>query len=440
MLYEDNNFLIHYGIKGMHWGVRRFQNADGSLTKAGRDRYRVSSGSLDSAKRYVQKRVSNQIEPIHREKIDISEVQKRGRLSRKEAEQCAELAADLYEKASKVEPEITKDVVSAVAQSGGSMYGLDYRLKQPTSLAAKIGQDAKEGKQSFEKAANGVNDAIRYTSVTEDDNFTTSYEAVKKKLDDKGYAEIKCKNYFEQFRDGLVKHKSVQSIFEDIEGNRFEMQFHTPSSQAVKNQKIPLYEERRKSGVSEERKRELEQQMSQLADYISDPKGVFGIKAHTGVDSKTQTGKIHSMKEKLKELEYSEYTKLQTPKETARKKSGSCHDQVLFEVDELRKAGLDPKALFVMEHSGSKGGMTHSLAYFMKNGKTYWVENAWSERAGIKGYKNLDEIKREIKKAHKSGEFGEKSKFSELSFGDFNLNQQVPGESLQELVNHIRWD
>lgn len=37
--YNDTNELCHWGIKGMRWGVRRFQNKDGSLTPAGRKRY-----------------------------------------------------------------------------------------------------------------------------------------------------------------------------------------------------------------------------------------------------------------------------------------------------------------------------------------------------------------------------------------------------------------
>lgn len=31
--------LLHYGVKGMKWGVRRYQNADGSLTAKGMKRY-----------------------------------------------------------------------------------------------------------------------------------------------------------------------------------------------------------------------------------------------------------------------------------------------------------------------------------------------------------------------------------------------------------------
>ena len=30
--------LYHHGVKGMKWGVRRYQNSDGSLTSAGKKR------------------------------------------------------------------------------------------------------------------------------------------------------------------------------------------------------------------------------------------------------------------------------------------------------------------------------------------------------------------------------------------------------------------
>lgn len=46
--------LQHWGVKGMKWGVRRYQNKDGSLTPAGRKRYSEdgdgSGGSEDSGK------------------------------------------------------------------------------------------------------------------------------------------------------------------------------------------------------------------------------------------------------------------------------------------------------------------------------------------------------------------------------------------------------
>lgn len=53
------NELYHHGIKGQRWGIRRFQNPDGTLTTAGKKRYGVASmtktkNAIDSVQNKIQ--------------------------------------------------------------------------------------------------------------------------------------------------------------------------------------------------------------------------------------------------------------------------------------------------------------------------------------------------------------------------------------------------
>lgn len=51
MGYYDN-YLFHHGIKGQKWGVRRFKNADGTLTEKGKAR--IDDKNVKKANKYLK--------------------------------------------------------------------------------------------------------------------------------------------------------------------------------------------------------------------------------------------------------------------------------------------------------------------------------------------------------------------------------------------------
>ena len=64
--YNNTNELYHFGIKGMKWGVRRYQNEDGTLTPAGKKHY----GNMSDDK--LQKSLYKQVKKARAKQSDWS--------------------------------------------------------------------------------------------------------------------------------------------------------------------------------------------------------------------------------------------------------------------------------------------------------------------------------------------------------------------------------
>lgn len=50
------SYLIHYGIPGQKWGVRRWQNDDGSLTPEGYEHYGKNKKGPPEKESYILKK------------------------------------------------------------------------------------------------------------------------------------------------------------------------------------------------------------------------------------------------------------------------------------------------------------------------------------------------------------------------------------------------
>ena len=73
--------LTHWGVKGMKWGVRRYQNKDGSLTAAGKKRYlsdktKGIQKDIDSYSPYLKTGIKSKDGRLVLSKDDVGEIVK----------------------------------------------------------------------------------------------------------------------------------------------------------------------------------------------------------------------------------------------------------------------------------------------------------------------------------------------------------------------------
>lgn len=123
------NELYHFGIKGQRWGVRRFQNADGTLTSDGRKRYRAYKNDLKEYNK-INRHVAASQKHLKEEGVMLNRVR------------------DVYEKKN-------KDYQKEMAKSSGFL-GLKAAEKSERVARAQANADEASGEYSKALSSYGV--------------------------------------------------------------------------------------------------------------------------------------------------------------------------------------------------------------------------------------------------------------------------------------------
>jgi len=132
------NELYHYGIFGQKWGKRRFQNADGTRTSAGkiREKQNDSESKVKSSDDYKQSKDDKTKAPTGLSNVELKRLNDRMQLEKT----YRELSAAEKKKGESFAKTILKDIAKgALTESGKKLLGniLDTVVAEPLSKSIK---------------------------------------------------------------------------------------------------------------------------------------------------------------------------------------------------------------------------------------------------------------------------------------------------------------
>jgi hypothetical protein len=154
--------LRHWGIKGMKWGVRRYQNKDGSLTNAGRKRYgddNDNSHQNSSGSKGASKTLSSMSDDQLRDKLN------RLRMEREILDtqrQISNLEPERISAGKRFVQKVGKEVVGPALTSAGKQLLTNYLNNRVNKMLGVQGDD---GVGDLKKAVEKLELKKRYEEV-----------------------------------------------------------------------------------------------------------------------------------------------------------------------------------------------------------------------------------------------------------------------------------
>lgn len=152
---DEDDYVAHHGILGMKWGVRRYQNKDGSLTPKGKARYKLGkNGELVKLTHKEKKARKKQLETLNRARVAAKQKQLEADQIRKIVSSGS--AADVYNNRRRMSPEQITEAYNRLSS--------DQRLAQ-LALNEKNLQSKKPSKvdnilNAAAKTTNAINTGV----------------------------------------------------------------------------------------------------------------------------------------------------------------------------------------------------------------------------------------------------------------------------------------
>jgi hypothetical protein len=184
--------------------------------------------------------------------------------------------ADAIVRMREAEPRVSEDV-QAIEQDnkyGGWLEGFKYRLKEEDRLREKIAAKLEvEPSTTVAGALLEVGDAIRYTYCFQPESYARGCYDIKERFESRGH-----EMYYSQNHWSHPEYKGINTRWVTPQGQRFEVQFHTPESHHAKEYVTHwAYERIRDPATSDEERGQLKAFQREVSSWIRIPNGATDI-------------------------------------------------------------------------------------------------------------------------------------------------------------------